>query len=386
MIRLSVVRFCLTVAVAGAALAQYCSSVVASELLVSDRATNRVLAYDASTGAFSRVLVGADASNLFSPAAMTIGFGGDLFVASQGTGKVLRYDIATGAPKGNTPGSPVFADLGIASGPSGLFYDSTNNRLFVGTLGNSDSTVVNILNSTGQNIGSISAGPAGGRAGLAMDASGNLYVNSFNTDGFAPNGGETGAVLKFSGANFSTMSTLIAGDGTYNNSFFNSIPVNVAGMDGMVLGGSSLYTASLFGQEVLKLDAATGAVQAVIGTQFLPNGQQLPPTAYPSGLLFDAVGNLLVTTLGNNNPNDPAYGQFTFPGSVQKFSTSGAFLGVLISGGDSLNEQPGVGFQPTAALLSPVPEPATWFLMISASGGLAIMRRRARKNRAVAAP
>jgi hypothetical protein len=92
----------------------------AAELLVADRATNRILAFDPTSGAFSRVVVPQDPTNLFSPAAMTIGFGGDLFVASQGTGKVLRYDIATGAPKGNTPGSPVFADLGLPSGPSGL--------------------------------------------------------------------------------------------------------------------------------------------------------------------------------------------------------------------------------------------------------------------------
>ncbi len=77
----------------------FSSIATSAELLVADRATNRILAFDPASGAFSRVVVGQDASNLFSPAAITIGFGGDLFVASQGTGKVLRYDIATGAQK-----------------------------------------------------------------------------------------------------------------------------------------------------------------------------------------------------------------------------------------------------------------------------------------------
>ena len=354
----------------------------AAELLVSDRATSRVLAFNPTTGAFSRVLVGQDPTNLFSPAAMAIGFGGDLFVASQGTGKVLRYDINTGAPKGITPGSPVFADLGITTGPAGLLFDSANSRLFVSELGNADSTTVVSLNSSGANIGSITAGPAAGRAGLALDTAGNLYVSSFNTGGFAPNGGETGAVLKFSGANFSNMQSLIAGNGTYNDNFFNGvIPITVAGMNGLALQGTGpLYAASLFGQEVLNINASTGAVQNVIGTQFLPNGNQLPPTAYPSGVLLDGSGNLLVTTLGNNNPNDPIYGAFTFPGSVQKFNAStGAFLGVLVANGDALNQQPAIGFQPTAAVISPVPEPATTALlatgMLVIVGGKRVFRR-----------
>ncbi len=269
----------------------------------------------------------------------------------------------------------MFADLGLASGPSGLLFDAANNRLFVSTLGNADSTTVNIFNSSGASLGSISGGPAGGRTGLALDGSGNLLVNSFNTDGFAPNGGETGAVLKFNGPNFATFNTVKAGDGTYNNELFGgAIPVNLAGMNGLAFQGNSLFTASLFGQEVLKLDAATGAVQAVIGTQFTGN-QALPPTAYPSGLLIDGSGNLLVTTLGNNNPNDPIYGQFTFPGSIQKFSTDGTFLGVLVSNGDSLNQQAGVGFQPTAVVISPVPEPSTLWILVAGVPVLPLLRR-----------
>lgn len=349
------------------------SELRAAELLVADRATNRVLVYNPTTGAFDHVLVDQDPSNLFSPAALAIGFGGDLFVASQATGKVLRYNSATGAPNGNAPGDPTF--LSLLNGPSGLWYDAAAGHLFVSLLGNADSTIVNVYDSTGSSVGSISAGPAGGRTGVVLDSSGNLFVNSFNTDGFAPNGGETGAVLKFSGPNFNTMQTLIAGNGTYNDNFFGGIPVNVAGMAGLAIQGDSLFAASLFGQEVLKLDADTGGVQAVLGTHFQPTPPG-PPTAYPSGLLIDGDGNLLVTTLGNNNPNDPIYGQFTFPGSVQKFAPDGTFLGVLVVGGDSLNDEPGVGFQPTAVLLSPVPEPAAWLLMIAGAAALIVVARR----------
>ena len=87
-------------------LAILATSARADELLVSDRATNRVLEFNPTSGAFDKVLVGQDPANLFSPSAMAIGFGGDLFVASQGTGKILRYDINTGARKELRQGAP----------------------------------------------------------------------------------------------------------------------------------------------------------------------------------------------------------------------------------------------------------------------------------------
>ena len=104
------------------------------------------------------------------------------------------------------------------------------------------------------------------------------------------------------------------------------------------------------------------------------------PTFFPSDALLDGSVNLLVTTLGNNNPNDPIYGTFTFPGSVQKFNAStGAFLGVLVANGDALNQQAAIGFQPTSAVISPVPEPATLGLL--ASGTLFLVASARRNHR-----
>jgi hypothetical protein len=307
----------------------------AVDLLASDRATGKILAFDGSTGAYLRVVVPADPTNLISPAGMAIGFGGDLFVTSQGTGKVLRYNSINGAPKGSTPGSSVFLDS--LPGPTGLLYDSANDRLFVSMLGNADSTLIKIYSGSGADLGTINAGPAAGRAGMVLDSSGNLYVNSFNAGGFGPD--ESGAVLKFDGPGFTNMTTLIAGD----HDFDPQEPI-IAGMNGLAIDGSgTLYSTSLFGQQVIKLTTG-GQVTGVIGSQN-------PPTAYPAGVLV--VGSsLLVSTLGNDNPADPIYGAFQFPGSVQKFALDGTPQGVLVNGANL----PGGQFQPTSILTRPTPK------------------------------
>jgi hypothetical protein len=305
----------------------------AAELLVGDLATNSISAYDATTGDFRRVVVAPNA-NLFAPAGMAIGFGGDLFVVSQGTGQVLRYNAVTGAPKGNSPGSPVFLNLGVDA--SGLMYDEANDRLFVGLFNSASSNVIKVFNSSGNEIQEITGGPAAGRTGMVLDSVGNLYVNSFNEDGFAPGAGETGAVLKFDGPNFATWDAIIEGDEDYQTQ-----PI-VGGMNGLAIDeNDTLYAVSLFGQQVIKLTTAGMPIGGL--------GSQNPPTAYPSAILIDG-STVLVSTLGNNNPEDPIYGMLPpFPGSVQKFDLNGNFLGELVT------VDPESAFLPTAMVLVPDP-------------------------------
>jgi hypothetical protein len=114
-------------------------------------------------------------------------------------------------------------------------------------------------------------------------------------------------------------------------------------MNGLAIDGSgNLYSASLFGQQVVKL-STTGQPLGGLGTT-------MPPTAYPSGLLVSG-SSILVSTLGNNNPEDPIYHDFVFPGSVQKFDLNGNFQGVLVPNGQT----PGGPFQPTSIIFAPTP-------------------------------
>ena len=74
---MSFVRRSILVAVLAIVATNAIATCSASELLISDRASSQILAFDGATGAYKRVVVAQDPTNLFSPAAMTIGFSGE---------------------------------------------------------------------------------------------------------------------------------------------------------------------------------------------------------------------------------------------------------------------------------------------------------------------
>ena len=77
-----------------------------------------------------------------------------------------------------------------------------------------------------------------------------------------------------------------------------------------------MYVASLFGQSVCDL---TWKANSVVGSSVFAQA------AYPSGLLVTADDRLLVTSLGNNNPNDPIYPEL-FPGAVFRYNLADGSL------------------------------------------------------------
>jgi hypothetical protein len=297
----------------------------AAEYLVSDRATSRIVRYDAADGSFLGALVDDNLDTnggLFAPTAMTLGFGGDLFVTSNNLngddGLVLRYDASTGAFKG------VFAS-GLV-GPAGLLYHQPSDTLLVGSLGTGlgDSNVISRFSADGAPVGTIESGPVSGRTGMVAAADGEVYVSSFGEQPFFG-----GAVLKY---NYDSTSGAI----TYGDVFAQA--QTLAGANGLLLdAGGDLLVASLFGQSAVKFDVEAGAV---VGSSTFANA------AYPSGVAIGIDGNVLLTSLGNNNPNDPIYGNNLFPGAVFKFD---AATGAMIGAGPFMTG--GAEFQPTGVLV-----------------------------------
>lgn len=299
------------------------SELDAAEYLVSDRATSQVLRFD-TAGQYLGSFVGGDmASNggLFMPTAMTYAFDGDLFVTSfdlqTGDGRVLRYD----GDSGNFLGT-------FASGllvPAGLLYHSASDTLLVGSLGANlgDSNQIVRLTSQGTRLSDIAAGPVSGRTGMVSTAEGDLYVSSFADGPFF-----TGAVLAYDWDSAS-------GDFAYRGPLAGNMAL--AGAQGLAMDGAGdLYVASLFGQSVIRFDMRGGVADA---------GTVLNNAAYPSGILAGPGEELLVTSLGNNNPNDPIY-PMTFPGSVYRFNRQ---TGAMVGQGPFLSH--GNEFQPTAILV-----------------------------------
>lgn len=380
----------------------------AGEYYVTDRFSHTVLAFD-EEGAFSRVVFEQDGSLfLDEPNSLAIGPDGDLLVASVQSERILRIDPATGSASTYVDLASLF---GANGAPGGLAYDDATGELFVSQL--SDGTglftgeLVARFNSEGTLIQLLGIGSGGtGRSGMAFDANGDLYVSALATDQFG-----SGAVLKYERpgslpGDYAPAGVFASGGGLQNGQGFNGVGFDAEG---------DLHVAALFGQGLLQFDVESGSV---VGSSV--SG---PPVAYPSGVLVEDDAAVLVTSLGNNNPADPIYGAFLFPGTIRRVDPStgesrpfllgdfdgsaevdGADLaaweslygvpnspGVIgTSGRGFLEWQRGLGnegiagdfqptdivYVPTAPALTTVPEPAAGVLALAAAGGLAVARRR----------
>jgi hypothetical protein len=266
----------------------------AAEYLAADRANDQIVAFDAATGAVTRVVADA-ADGIDGPAAIALDPDNNiLFVANVSLGNVLAIDLETNE-------SSVFADS--IYGPGGLAWDAATSTLFVGEFGNFDGELIKQYDAQGMVVGTYGAGTgATGRSGLAL-RNGDLYASSFSNAAL----GGLGAVLKFAGPSFANPAGPFAMSSAPPMAAANGLTFDAAG---------DLYVAGLGTQNILKFDVDESG--AVVGaSQFGPTS-----IAYPAGLLYideGPQGALLVTSLGNDNPMDPIYGNFLFPGGVFKF-------------------------------------------------------------------
>lgn len=290
----------------------------AAELFVADRATNRILSFDEATGAFLRVVTN---EGLDEPSSLTFGPGGFLYVTNLQSGfpgsaaSVVRVDPVTGVT------TSFITDV---LGAGGVAYHEASDTLFVSEFGNFDGDEVFRYDATGMNgtgnlLQTLGTGSAAtGRAGMTFDSVGNLYVSEVN---FTQMSASPSSVLKFDAPtgdpldNFATTSTTFASGASVALSF----PSLASGFNGLAFDNQgNLFVASIVGQSLVKFTVESGVV--VSGDDF---GAPLP---YPSGVLMGEDGNILVSSLGNDNPADPIFQSFVFPGAITRFNpvSSGA--------------------------------------------------------------
>lgn len=286
----------------------FVTTVSAAELFVADRATNRVLSFDEETGNFIRVVT---STGLDEPSGLTFGPGGFLYVTNLQSGfegaaaSVVKVDPVTGV---TTP----FVETIIGTG--GIAYHAASDTLFVSEFGNFDGDEVFRYNGSGSLLQTLGTGSAAtGRSGMTFDSAGNLYVSEAN---FTLESAAPASVLKFAAPqgnpldNYSTTSTTFASGANVTLSF----PSLASGFNGLAFDDNGdLFVASIVGQSLIKFDVEGGSV--------VGNGASFgAPLPYPSGVLIDADGNILVTSLGNNNEDDDIFGAYQFPGYITRFN------------------------------------------------------------------
>jgi autotransporter-associated beta strand protein len=249
----------------------------AGQLLVGDRVSNQILEYNldgTSTGFSISTPSTPPSTPPFTPSAMAFGSGSDLFVASENYGTIIRYNWLTREDCQN----PIQTELNQIGG---LLYDSASNTLYVSQYGNYEGNQIIKYNATtGAKIGVLDVGSTAiGLADMALGTDGSLYVSSY----------WEGQVYK----------------GNSNTGNFSAL----SGISGMLYGASGLVLDSSDKLNI-KLDVIGMWTHNVIqcnsdGTkvhELVP----MPPLGgldWPSDIVIDPDGDLLIASIGYDSPN-----------------------------------------------------------------------------------
>lgn len=198
----------------------------------------------------------ATSATLSSPSGIVVDASGDLYFADSGNFRIRKLAVATGiitSVAGN--GSSAYNGDNIAATAAGLYSPS----------------------------------------GVAVDSSGNLYITESFNHRIRKVTSVTGLISTVAGTGMAGYN----GDGILaTNATLNS-PSSVA-----VDAVGNLYIVDRFNHRIRKVTSATGVISTVAGNSFGYNGDNIVATSanlkFPSGVAFDASGNLYIADSFNN--------------------------------------------------------------------------------------
>ena len=280
-----------------------------ANLYVISRDTDAVLRYDGTTGTFIDTFVPKESGGLSGPTSLAFGPDNHLYVNSGMANQVLRYDGMTGAFidifVGDDPATPAINEAGSLLVPRGMIFGPDVNsdtvpELYVSSRDSDE--VLHYDGSTGAFLGAFvtddpftpfdESGGLEHPTGLTFGPDNNLYVNSFDTT----------QVLRYDATGTFT--------GTFATLPPSTQPVGIAFGPGPT---PNLYVSSFTQNEVLNYDSAGTFLGRFVTNDPATQGvDETGGLSLAAELIFDAAGNLLVSSAGSNQVlrYDGTTGQF----------------------------------------------------------------------------
>jgi len=329
----------------------------AGNVYVADFYDHRIRKIDASNGAVT-TLAGngtagfADATNpldasFSNPTALAVDAAGNVYVADFFNQRIRKIDASTGAVTtlaGN--GTAGFADAANPLNarfyyPSGIAIDATGN-VYVADFSNhrirkidASSGAVTTLAGNGT-AGFVDAtnplnASLNGPVGVVVDASGNVYVADQLNNRIRKIDASSGAVTTLAGngiAGFADAANPL-------NASFN----NLTGVAVDALG--NLYVADYFNHRIRKIDASTGAVTTLAGNGTAGFADATNPLnasfKNPALVALDAAGNVYVADYNNHR--------------IRKISITGYYISPALPTGLTFDQTTGaISGTPTTTL------------------------------------
>ncbi len=266
---------------------------------------------------------GSAISALFSyPTGITFDAAGNLLVADQGNNQIRKIVTTTNATTGvvtvtastlsgtlasGSSNATAIGNIASYNSPSGVVYDPISNSVFVADFGNqlirkiasngAVATYAGVSGNAGNNNDVI---PASGTAsainprfsnpaGVAVDATGNLYVADFGNNRIRKIS-TTGVITTLAGSTAGNV------DATGTAAKFNgprSIAIDAAG---------NVYVADANNNVIREITTA-GVVTTFAGSGAIGNADGTGTAAsfnHPAGVAVDAAGNVYVADTNNN--------------------------------------------------------------------------------------
>ena len=302
----------------------------ADTVYVTSFTTGELISYDSANPAGTQTVL-LPAGSIVQPSAVAVGPDGNLYIGENGDGSTYAPRISKYEPATLTL-STVYPFAGFEVFPGSLVFQGTDLLIGRNPFFGNTGPIVKLENATGGLL-ALSDYTAGGSLasspGLALAADGRLYVSD-QTYNFI-SGIASGPVKRFDAA------------GSYVGEVIADGADGLAGPTGLVINGTTLYTASIMNGSILQTDLTNDTTTAFATT----------------GGPFE-VGSLALLSDGSLLAGSPSGS-----GNIYHFGTDGTLMSTFASG---LGQVGGIATEA-------VPEPASASLVVCGLAAAGLLRR-----------